>query len=53
MTSSIQYQDQVALYDDLHKKRYPTRFMLFNTGSHGTPLRMLDWRDTLNWFFKQ
>ena len=47
------YQDQVALYDDLHKKRYPTRFVLFNTGSHGTPLRMLDWRDTLNWFFKQ
>lgn len=45
--------DQQALYDKLHAKGYPTRFVLFNTGSHGTPLRMLDWRDTLNWFLKR
>lgn len=29
--------------------RYPIRFVLFDTGSHGTPIRMTDWRDVLNW----
>lgn len=28
---------------------YPVRFVRFETGSHGTPIRMSDWRDTLNW----
>ncbi len=28
---------------------YPVRFALFNSGSHGTPIRMTDWRDVLNW----
>ncbi|KAA0970539.1 alpha/beta hydrolase [Aureimonas fodinaquatilis] len=28
---------------------YPIRFVGFDTGGHGTPIRMLDWRDTLNW----
>lgn len=28
---------------------YPTRFLLFETGSHGTPIRMIDWRRELNW----
>ncbi|MEO0637521.1 MAG: alpha/beta hydrolase [Pseudomonadota bacterium] len=25
------------------------RMDLFDTGIHGTPIRMIDWRDTLNW----
>ena len=29
--------------------RYPVRYVLFDTGKHGTPVRMVDWRDTLNW----
>lgn len=41
--------DQIALYSQLHKSGYPTRFTLFNTGSHGTPVRMTDWRKVLNW----
>lgn len=41
--------DQVALYDRLHKAGYPTRFTLYETGSHGTPVRMSDWRTILNW----
>lgn len=41
--------DQIALYDRLHKAGYPTRFTLFETGSHGTPVRMSDWRSILNW----
>ena len=28
---------------------YPVRFARFETGSHGTPIRMTDWRETLNW----
>lgn len=28
---------------------YPARFVRFETGSHGTPIRMVDWRHTLNW----
>jgi hypothetical protein len=47
------WKDQDGLYRKLHDKGYPTRFVLFNTGSHGIPLRMLDWRDTLNWFFRR
>ncbi|WP_425351145.1 alpha/beta fold hydrolase [Hoeflea marina] len=30
---------------------YPTRFVLFQSGSHGTPIRMTDWKDVLNWIF--
>lgn len=30
-------------------KSYPTRFVRFETGTHGTPIRMTDWRETLNW----
>ena len=33
----------------LAKKSYPTRFVRFETGTHGTPIRMVDWRGTLNW----
>jgi predicted esterase len=25
----------------------------FNTGSHGTPIRMTDWRLVLNWMFSK
>lgn len=28
---------------------YPIRFLRFEDGTHGTPIRMIDWRDTLNW----
>lgn len=41
--------DQIAFYRSLKKANYPTRFVLFQTGSHGTPVRMTDWRDALNW----
>jgi hypothetical protein len=42
---------QEAFYRSLHdaKGGYPTRFVRFETGTHGTPIRMSDWRDTLNW----
>jgi hypothetical protein len=28
---------------------YPARFVRFETGTHGTPIRMTDWREALNW----
>lgn len=45
--------DQTAIYDSLHAENYPVRFTLFNTGSHGTPVRMTDWRKVLNWFLSR
>ncbi|NVP55882.1 alpha/beta hydrolase [Mycoplana rhizolycopersici] len=44
-------QDQVAQFRKLLKAGVPTQFVLFRTGSHGTPVRMTDWRETLNWIF--
>jgi hypothetical protein len=41
--------DQEALFEKLYKTHYPTRFTLFATGNHGTPVRMTDWRKVLNW----
>ncbi|OLP55336.1 phospholipase [Rhizobium rhizosphaerae] len=41
---------QIALYRQLKAAGYPTRFVLFRSGTHGTPVRMTDWRETLNWF---
>lgn len=30
-------------------KGYPVRMVVFDDGSHGTPIRMTDWRETINW----
>lgn len=32
---------------------YPARFIRFETGTHGTPIRMVDWRDVLNWILSR
>ncbi len=39
--------DQITLFRKLLKSGYPVRFTLFQTGSHGTPIRMVDWREVL------
>ncbi|NMN69376.1 hypothetical protein AF71_00011740 [Rhizobium sp. 57MFTsu3.2] len=41
--------DQQALFEKLLKGDYPAHFTLYQTGNHGTPIRMIDWRRTLNW----
>lgn len=28
---------------------YPVKMVVFQTGIHGTPIRMTDWRQTINW----
>lgn len=32
---------------------YPVRFVRFETGTHGTPIRMIDWRNVLNWMLSE
>jgi len=40
-----------AFYQSIRKAApgYPIRFVRFESGTHGTPIRMTDWRETLNW----
>jgi pimeloyl-ACP methyl ester carboxylesterase len=42
---------QEAFFEEIRKRSpgYPTRFVRFETGTHGTPIRMVDWRQALNW----
>lgn len=42
-----------ALYGKLKASNYPVRMVRFETGTHGTPIRMTDWRTTLNWMLAQ
>lgn len=46
--STYKATDQIDVYRRLLKTRYPVRFTLFETGGHGTPIRMVDWRKVLN-----
>ncbi|WP_370645504.1 alpha/beta hydrolase [Phyllobacterium pellucidum] len=42
---------QEAFYQQIRAsaKGYPVRFTRFESGNHGTPIRMTDWRGALNW----
>ena len=31
---------------------YPVKMVRFETGTHGTPIRMTDWRETINWMLR-
>lgn len=44
-------EKQEAFYRSIRQVApdYPALFVRFETGSHGTPIRMMDWRETLNW----
>ncbi len=44
-------EQQEAFYRSIIQKStgYPAHFVRFETGTHGTPIRMTDWRETLNW----
>lgn len=48
-------QNQEAFYQKIRRLSpgYPARFVRFETGSHGTPIRMVDWRQTINWMLSQ
>ncbi|MEL6817673.1 MAG: alpha/beta hydrolase [Pseudomonadota bacterium] len=36
-------------YSALRNAGLPVRMVNFSSGTHGTPIRMIDWRETLNW----
>jgi hypothetical protein len=40
--------DEITIFRQLRKAGYPTQYTLFQTGTHGTPIRMVDWREVLN-----
>jgi predicted esterase len=42
-----------AFFRQISAKAYPARMVRFETGSHGTPIRMTDWRQVLNWMIGQ
>ena len=48
-------EKQEAFFRSIRAKSpgYPARFVRFETGSHGTPIRMSDWRETLNWMISK
>ena len=41
-------EDQEKIFRGLRASGYPARLTLFQTGGHGTPIRMVDWRKVLN-----
>jgi hypothetical protein len=51
--SVYQANDQIAVFRRMLKAGIPVRFVLFQTGGHGTPVRMTDWRESLNWLLSQ
>ena len=48
------YKSQLAFFERMKKEvpDYPIRFVLFDDGSHGLPIRMTDWRLILNWMLE-
>jgi hypothetical protein len=40
---------QEAFYQAIRATGTPVRFLRFETGTHGTPIRMVDWRETIGW----
>ena len=47
----IRWQAPQIFYKNVRALRpgYPIRFVVFDGGTHGTPMRMTDWRGVLNW----
>ena len=48
---TFDYKPMESLFRKIRAQapNHPVRFLLFETGKHGAPVRMIDWRDTLNW----
>ncbi len=47
--------DAEAFYAGLRDsaRSYPVRMSRYETGNHGTPIRMVDWRSVINWILAQ
>lgn len=46
---------QLDFFNSILRKNptYPARFVLYDSGVHGTPIRMVNWRDEINWMLRQ
>jgi hypothetical protein len=53
--TAIPVESQEGFFRSIAAKApgYPVRFVRFETGSHGTPIRMTDWRGEINWMLAQ
>ncbi|MEL6920554.1 MAG: alpha/beta hydrolase [Pseudomonadota bacterium] len=38
-----------AFYTSVRRAGVPVKMVRFESGTHGTPIRMVDWREALNW----
>ena len=49
--TGISWQEMKRQFDELRNKdsNYPTKFYLYHGGVHGTPIRMIDWREVLSY----
>lgn len=49
------WPDQKSVFEAVRRtaKGYPAQFVLFDTGSHGTPMRMTDWKLTLEFILSR
>ncbi|MFK8034652.1 MAG: alpha/beta hydrolase [Hyphomicrobiales bacterium] len=55
LDGAFAWEKTKALFDSIQVARpdYPVRMRLFNTGKHGTPIRMIDWRQEINWILSK
>lgn len=47
-----EYEDHYAALKKLDPK-YPVQMQIFEGGKHGTPIRMIDYKDSLQWIFAE
>jgi pimeloyl-ACP methyl ester carboxylesterase len=48
--TAISFASAESFYRAVRKTPdYPVRLVRFETGGHGTPIRMIDWREMINW----
>ena len=45
--------DMEDFYGALASRSLPVRMSVFDTGNHGTPVRLIDWRRALTWIASQ
>lgn len=52
--SIIRWETQKAFFEKVKRDLpdYPIRLAIFDSGVHGTPIRMTDWRLVLNWMLE-
>ncbi len=51
---AYKWQSMVGFYREIRANSpgYPVKIAIFENGTHGTPVRMTDWRTVLNWMFQ-